>query len=118
MARHKGPSLGILAIVFAVLFNLGLYFVISFSPNRPHYPGPWESAQTIVAYFQGHPRDVLWCAFFHFGSAVPLGIFVATIVSRLQFLGVRAAGSSIALFGGLGTAFGMGISSLLAMPPL
>jgi len=112
MAKHKGPPLGILAIVFTVLFNLGLYFVISFSPDRPHYPGPWESAETIAAYFQGHPRDVLWCAFLHFGSAVPLGIFAATIVSRLQFLGVKAAGSYIALFGGLGTAFGMGISSL------
>jgi hypothetical protein len=39
-------------------------------------------------------------AFFFFGSAVPLGIYTATVVSRLRFLGVRAAGTNIALFGG------------------
>jgi hypothetical protein len=36
-----------------------------------------------------------------------LGIFTASVVSRLRFLGVRAAGSYIALFGGLATSFGM-----------
>jgi hypothetical protein len=39
-----------------------------------------------------------------FGSAIPLGLFTATAVSQLQFLGVRAAGTSIALFGGFATA--------------
>jgi hypothetical protein len=61
-AGHRGPHLGLLAIVFTVLFNAGLYFVISFSAAAPHFPGPWESAETIAAYFQGHPRDVLMCA--------------------------------------------------------
>ena len=39
--------------------------------------------------------------FFLFGSAVPFGIFAVTIVSRLRFMGVRAAGTNIALLGGL-----------------
>jgi hypothetical protein len=39
-----------------------------------------------------------------FGAAIPLGIFTAAVVSRLQFLGVRAAGTYIALFGGFATA--------------
>jgi ABC-type Fe3+ transport system permease subunit len=85
MGSHRGPHLGVLAIVFTVLFNAGLYFVISFSPNAPHFPGPWESAETIAAYFQTQPRAVLMCAFLQFGSAIPLGLFTATIVSRLQF---------------------------------
>jgi hypothetical protein len=55
----------------------------------------------------------LLCAFFQFGSAIPLGIFTATIVSRLQFLGVRAAGAHIALFGGLMTAFNIAASALV-----
>ncbi|SRR6266542_2715096 len=101
--KHRGPHLGILALVFTVLFNTGLYFVISFSANAPHFPGPWESAEVITAYFQGHPRAVLMCAFFQFGSALPLGLFTATIVSRLQFLRARVAGVHIALFGGLMT---------------
>jgi hypothetical protein len=110
---HRGPHLGALAIVFTVLFNLGLSFVISFSVNRPHFPGPWESADTIGTYFQSDPHAVLMCAFFQFGAAIPLGIFTATIVSRLHFLGVRAAGPFIALFGGLGTSCTLAISALM-----
>ena len=123
ISKHQGPDPGVLAIVYTVLFNAGLYFVISFrapehlavsaSAVRPYFPGPWESAQTIVAYFQSHPTAVLWCAFLQFGAAIPLGLFTATMVSRLQFLGVRAAGAHIALFGGLMAAFDIAISALV-----
>jgi hypothetical protein len=103
-ARHKGPNLGALAIVFTVLFNTGLYFVTSLN-GKPYFPGPWEPANVIVTYFQARPGAVLLCSFFHFGSAIVLGIFTATVVSQLRFLGVRAAGAYIALFGGLATSF-------------
>jgi hypothetical protein len=36
-------------------------------------------------------------------SAIPLGIFIATMVSHMRVLGVRAAGESIAFLGGMGT---------------
>jgi len=113
VGEHRGPNLGILAIVFTLLFNTGLYFVISFSAGAPHFPGPWESAEVINAYFQSQPRAVLLCGFFQFGSAIPLGLFTATVVSRLRFLGVKAAGSHIALFGGLMTAFNLALSALV-----
>jgi hypothetical protein len=112
-AKHRGPHLGVLAIVFTALFNAGLYFVISFSADAPHFPGPWESAEVITAYFQGQPHSVLMCAFFQFGSAIPLGLFTATVVSRLRFLGARVAGVHIALFGGLMTAFNLALSALI-----
>ena len=122
-AGHRGPNPGVLAVIYAVLFNAGLYFVVSFrmpehlvassTAVRPYFPGPWESGQTIVTYFQMHPRAVLMCAFLQFGAAIPLGMFTATIVSRLRFLGVRAAGPQIALFGGLLAAFNIMISSLV-----
>ena len=121
--RHRGPPPGILAIIYTLLFNAGLFFVVSFRPPehlavsatavRPYFPGPWESAETIASYFQTHPHSVLLCAFLQFGSAIPLGIFTATMVSRLQFLGVRAAGAHIALFGGLMAAFDIAISALV-----
>jgi hypothetical protein len=110
--KHAGPNPGIVAIVYTLLFNAGLYFVISFT-GGPHFPGPWESSETIAAYFQDHSRAVLACAFLQFGAAIPLGIFAATMVSRLQFLGVRVAGAHIALFGGLMTAFNMAASALV-----
>jgi hypothetical protein len=102
-----------LAITFTVLFIAGLSFVISFSPDRPHFPGPWEPAETITAYFREHSQAVLMCAFLQFGSAIPLGLFTAAIVSRLQFLGVRAAGPFLALFGGFTTAFSLALSALV-----
>ena len=121
--EHLGPNPGILAILYTLLFNAGLYFVISFqAPEhlaasetavRPYFPGPWESAQTIVTYFQTHPGAVLMCAFLQFGAAIPLGLFTATMVSRLHFLGVRAAGAHIALFGGLMATFNIATSALV-----
>jgi hypothetical protein len=121
--RHRGPHPGVLAIIYTLLFNVGLYFVVSFrtlehlaassTAVRPYFPGPWESAQTISTYFQTHSHSVLMCAFLQFGAAIPLGIFTATMVSRLRFLGVRAAGADIALFGGLMTAFNVAISALV-----
>src|SRR5437773_1659768 len=98
--RHAGPPLGLVATVFVVLFLAGLYPVTIFG-GQPHFPGPWESGDTIVMFFQTRPTAVLLTAFLHFGAAIPLGIFTAAVVSRLQFLGVHAAGTFIALFGGL-----------------
>jgi len=112
-AEHRGPPPGMLAIVATFLFNAGLYFVISFSPGQPHFPGPWEPAQTIAAYFRDHASAVLTCAFLQFGAAIPLGLFTAAIVSRLRFLGVQAAGPFLALFGGLMTAFDLALSALV-----
>src|SRR4029453_18956582 len=100
--RHAGPPLWLMAIAYTVLFLAGLYPVTIFG-GQPYYPGPWEPAETITAFFQARPMAVRLCAFLQFGAAIPLGIFTATIVSRLQFLGSRAAGVSIALFGGITT---------------
>ena len=80
--EHAGPNPGIVAIIYTALFNAGLYFVISLrAPEhvtasgtavRPYFPGPWESAQTISAYFQDHAGAVLMCAFLQFGRRFPL----------------------------------------------
>ena len=110
--RHASPPLGVLAVIYAILFNAGLYFVVSFT-GGPHFPGPWEPTETIAVYFQVHSGQALWCSFLHFGASIPLGIFSATVISRLQFLGVRAAGAHIALFGGLMTTFNMATTSLI-----
>jgi len=109
--NYMVPPLGVLAIIFMVLFIAGLFFVTSFSPT--HYPGPWESTETIATYFRTQHSDVLMCAFFQFGSLIPLGLYVMTMVSRLRFLGVRSAGPYIALFGGLMTVINTAISTLL-----
>jgi hypothetical protein len=110
--RHAGPPLGLLASVFVLLFLAGLYPVTLFG-GTPVFPGPGESLDGIAAFFRARSSAVLLCAFFHFGAAIPLGIFTASAASRLRFLGVRAAGVYIALFGGLATAFNMMASASL-----
>ena len=62
---------------------------------------PFAPAEALRSYFTQSPAAVRVSSFFLFGSAVPLGIFAVTAVSRLRHLGVRAAGTNIALLGGL-----------------
>ncbi len=52
-------------------------------------------------FFAQSPTAVRVSNFFLFASAVPFGIFAVTTVSRLRFMGVRAAGTNIAFLGGL-----------------
>jgi hypothetical protein len=102
--HHASPHLGMLAIAYTVLFNAGLCavsaFGIPFGVKPPYWPGPWEPPDVIVSYFHTHPTNVLVCVFLQIGAQIPLGIFAASIVSRLRFLGVNAAGPNIALLGG------------------
>jgi len=107
--QHAGPHLGMLAIVYTILFNAGLCFVsafgIPFGVKQPYWPPPWDSPDVIVSYFQTHATAALLCVFLQYGAVIPLGIYTATIVSRLRFLGIDAAGPYIALFGGFLTVF-------------
>ena len=112
LQRHPSPPLGPLAVVFTFLFCAGLYPITMFG-GMPYFPGPWESAQTIDTFFRLRPGAAVLCSFLQFGSAVPLGIFTASVTSRLQFLGVRAAGVQIALYGGFGAAAAVASSSMV-----
>jgi len=105
MARHPSPSLAALSIVHGVLFLTGL--VVTTVVAGSHFPSPFGGATT---WFALHPNAVLASAFFTFGSAIPLGIYAATASSRLRFLGVEAAGGTIAAFGGFGASFFLALS--------
>jgi hypothetical protein len=109
-ARFRGPHSGIVAAVFVVLFLAGLMPVTAFGGMR-YFPGPTASVNEMAAFFSQRQAGTLLCAFLQFGSAVPLGIFTVSMVARLKFLGVKAAGADIALFGGLTTAMLLVISS-------
>src|SRR5215469_332964 len=110
--RHPGPSLGWLGVIYMGLFLAGLYPVTIFG-GRPYFPVPSAPLNAITEFFQVRSHAVLLCAFLHFGAAIPLGIFAATIASRFRFLGIRAAGPSIAFVGGLATVSNMMVSSSL-----
>jgi hypothetical protein len=109
--RFRGPSLVLLGTIHILLFAAGLVAAATLRHGAP-YINPFAAAEAVRAFFAQNPTAVRVSNFFLFASAVPFGIFVVTMVSRLQFLGVRAAGTKIALFGGLTAANALIVSGL------
>jgi hypothetical protein len=110
-SRHPSPSLSAVAAVYAALFLASLVATAVLTRGE-HFPSPFGPAASALDFFSRHSRAVRWSAFLQFGSAVPLGIFTATVASRLHFLGVRAAGVSIASFGGVAASVFLALSAL------
>jgi hypothetical protein len=52
IVRHAGPHLGMLAIIYIVLFIAGLcavsMFGVPFGVKAPYWPGPWEPASPCL----------------------------------------------------------------------
>jgi hypothetical protein len=109
--RHPGPPLGVLALVWTVLFCAGLAVVLA---GTPRFPQPGTAPDAIAAFFVTRATADTVCAMLQFGAAIVLGIFTASAVNQMRFLGVRAAGVNIALFGGF-TAAILGLATSLAM---
>src|ERR1700694_1876440 len=98
--QFRGPSIVLLASVHIVLFAAGLV-AGSVLRHGASFVNPFATAEQVRAFFAQSPMAVRASSFFLFGSAVPFGIFAVTAVSRLRYMGVRAAGTNIALLGGL-----------------
>lgn len=109
-ARHRGPPLAAVGTVFVALFLASLVLGTVLAGGE-HFPSPF--APGAVTWFARHRTAVLVGAFLQFGAAIPLGIYTATLASRLQFFGLRVAGVYIALFGGLAASFFLALSALL-----
>src|SRR5262245_38654628 len=107
---HRGPSLSMLGGIYTGLFVGGL--ILSTRMADQTYVSPFAPEQAMLQFFRMHADAVRVQAFVVFGSAVPLGLYAATVVSRLVYLGVRAAGATIALFGGLGASFVLALSGM------
>jgi len=108
---HRGPSLGALGIVFVSLFMASLVVTIIMTSGA-HFPTPYEPFALAQSYFSRYADVIRISAFLQFGAAIPLGIFTATVTSRLKFIGMRVAGVEIALFGGLAASTFLALSAL------
>jgi hypothetical protein len=106
-----GPPLGILAVVFTVLFVAGVVASTVLAGRAPL--SPFSAQDDIVRYFAGEHAAVRASAFFQFAAAVPLGIYAATASARLHNLGIRAPGATIALMGGVVAAIMQALSGLV-----
>jgi hypothetical protein len=110
-AVHRGPSLLLLILVYCAFLAAGL-IVPSVLRHGAGYVNPYEPVERIRDFFAASPAAVKISGFFIFGSAIPLGLYTATVVSRLGFLGVRAAGTYITLFGGFMAAGALAVCGL------
>jgi hypothetical protein len=113
-ARHRGPSMLAVGTVHTLLFVASVVGSIALAGGE-HFPSPFQPEMLSSLYFAQHADAVRLGAFLQFGAAVPLGIFTATAVSRLRFLGVDvAAGTTIALFGGFSASTMLALSGLVS----
>src|ERR1700743_1781295 len=99
-SRFRGPSLILLATVHILVFAAGLVAAATIR-HGASYVIPFAPGEEMRLFFAQSPTAVRVSNFFLFACAVPFGIFAVTTVSRLRFMGVRAAGTNIALLGGL-----------------
>jgi len=104
--RHTGPHLLVLIIFYVALLLAG-GSKLSAAFNIPH-----DSAKKAVAFVAKYGWSIQLGSFFELLSAIPLGLFIATTISRLRFLGVNAAGESIAFLGGIGATVLLMLSAL------
>ncbi len=109
--RFAGPPLLQLAMVYTLLFAASIVSAVLLR-HGPPFVTPFGDAEAARAFFAANPFAVKVSAFFFFGSAVPLAVYTATVVSLLRYLGVRAAGTNIALFGGFAASGAIAISGL------
>jgi hypothetical protein len=88
-----------LSIVFTALF-VGSVVATAVMTGGGHVPSPFDAESRARTFFASYAGAAHLGAFLQLGAAILLGLFTATAVSRLRFLGVKAAGVDIALFGG------------------
>jgi hypothetical protein len=110
---HHGPSPGIVAIIYTLLFIAGIATTIVMTHGAA-FPIPYGPLDVSQKYYLQFPDAVRVNSFLLFGSAIPLGIYTAAVTSRLKFLGVNVSGVSIALFGGIAASVFLAISGLSA----
>jgi hypothetical protein len=109
---HVGPHPGYLALVFTALFMASLV-PVTLLVSTSHFPSPFQPPAEITAYFKSEASKVIFCAFLQFGASIPLGLYAATMVSRLSFHGAKQTGITIALFGGFAASSAIALSALV-----
>jgi hypothetical protein len=98
--------------MFTLLFLLGIILSRILTHGAPipmPYGDPWHSQQ----YYLSFAPAVRLSGFLQLGAAIVLGIYTASVTSRLRYLGVTASGPQIALFGGIASSIFLAFSGLM-----
>jgi len=110
--RPDGPHAGVLAIVTLALTIAGVIASIALGAGQT-IPSPLGSTASVAQYYLSHPEAAVVNGFLVFGSAVPLGIFAATVYARMLRLGIRVPGPGIGYFGGIAASVMVGSAGLV-----
>jgi hypothetical protein len=108
---HRSPPLGLLASVFFALFVASIVTHFVLTKGAP-YPTPFRPLEALQAHYLRFPDAARFVSMLQFAASIPFGLCAVVMVSRMLFHRVRVAGVYIALFGGLGASFFLGISAL------
>lgn len=111
-ASASGPNPGILAMVSLGLTIAGLA-TSAIMNGGDTYISPFSTASQVIAYYRDNPEAVRLASMLQFGSAVPLGIYAATVYARQLRLGVRVPGPGIGFFGAITAAVFLMLSALV-----
>jgi hypothetical protein len=110
--RPSGPHPGILAAVSLLLLLTGLVLTAVLSGGQ-QFVSPFAPSETVATFFRDNPVAVRVGSMLQFGSAVPLGIYAATVYALQLRLGVRVPGPAIAFFGGITASLMLMVSAML-----
>ncbi|MCH0541447.1 hypothetical protein I3F58_18155 [Streptomyces sp. MUM 203J] len=102
-----------LAVVFTALFLAGLV-IGTVMAGGTAYPSPYGPSADVLGYVRNHQDALRVAGALQFGVAIPLGIYAATMSARLNRLGIRAPGATIALSGGVLAAAFLACSGLVS----
>lgn len=110
--RQGGPHPGILAAVSLGIFLLSLILAGVLSGGRT-FVSPFAPAADVAQFYRDNVAAARVQGLLLFGSAVPLGIFSATVYARQLRLGIKVPGPAIGYFGGIAAAIFLMFSGLL-----
>lgn len=108
-----GPNPGILALVSFALMLVGLIVGGAMSGGAT-LSSPFTDSAVVAGRLHENWQAVRVSSLFQFGSAIPLGIFAATVYARQLRLGIRVPGPGISFFGGIFASVLLGISGLVS----
>jgi hypothetical protein len=118
-AGSGGPHPGVLATVSLAIFLASLITSAVLTGGQT-FVSPFAPEGQVATFFRQNIAAARVGGMLQFGSAVPLGIYAATVYARQLRLGVRVPGPAIGFFGGISAAiflmFSGSVTWLLSRP--
>jgi hypothetical protein len=107
-----GPHPGFLALAsFGLL--IGSLISMAVLSGGATITSPFGDTATVAGFFADQAFAARFASLLQLGSAIPLGIYAATVYARQLRLGIRVPGPTIGLFGGTIAAILLAVSAII-----